>query len=92
MATVTNGTSTVPVEIVAARLRRPLRREAIGLLNVAAPQIQAGTPALLAGQITYLCGSLSDALAAFDLAAAHAAQTGRDPVEEALDQLSHRFA
>lgn len=63
MATVTNGTSTVPVEIVAARLRRPLRREAIGLLNVAAPQIQAGTPALLAGQITYLCGSLSDALA-----------------------------
>ncbi len=63
MATVTNGTSTVPVEIVAARLRRPLRRESIGLLNVAAPQIQAGTPALLAGQLTYLCNSLSDVLA-----------------------------
>ncbi len=63
MATVTNGTSTVPVEIVAARLRRPLRREAIGLLNVAAPQIQAGTPALLAGQITYLTTTLADALA-----------------------------
>ncbi len=63
MATVTNGTSTVPVEIVAARLRRPLRRESIGLLNVAAPQIQAGTPALLAGQITYLAATLADALA-----------------------------
>ncbi len=40
----------------------------------------------------HISRSLSDALAAFDLAAAHAAQTGRDPVEEALDQLSHRFA
>lgn len=63
MATVSNGTSTVPVEIIAATLRRPLRREAIGPINTAAPRIQAGTPALLTGQISYLCNSLADALA-----------------------------
>lgn len=40
----------------------------------------------------HISRSLRDALAAFDAAAARAADRGRDPVENALDQLSSRFA
>ena len=36
--------------------------------------------------------SLSDALAAFDQAAAHASDARRDPVQDALDQLTNQFA
>lgn len=40
----------------------------------------------------HITRSLSDALDAFDQAAAHAADASRDPVEDALDQLTSRFA
>jgi hypothetical protein len=59
-----DGTTTVgAVEIVAATLTRPLRREVIEIRNSADVLINAGTPGRLAGQITYLCASLSRALA-----------------------------
>jgi DNA-binding GntR family transcriptional regulator len=40
----------------------------------------------------HITRSMGDAIAAFDQAAAHASDARRDPVEEALDQLSNRFA
>jgi len=40
----------------------------------------------------HIARSLADALAAFDQAAAHAADAGRDPVNDALARLSSRFA
>ena len=40
----------------------------------------------------HIARSLSDALTAFDIAAAHAAEDGRDPVDDALAKLTTRFA
>lgn len=63
LSSVTATVSSGATEIINASLKRPLRRSVYDALNVAAPQIAIGTPGLLAGQITYLCDTLDDAMA-----------------------------
>jgi hypothetical protein len=61
--TVTDGTTTVgALEIIAASLSRPLRRDALDA-NQADYLFTAGTPGLLAGRVTFLCASLARGLA-----------------------------
>ena len=62
MATISNGTLSATAELIAAQVERNLRREATTIIMTAAPQIQSGTPGLLAGQLTYLTDTLADAL------------------------------
>ncbi|MFT3971793.1 MAG: hypothetical protein QM695_16325 [Micropruina sp.] len=61
--TAASWTLTATTELLTAQLDRPLHRTAIDRITAAVPHIQAGTPGLLAGQITYLCDDLNAALA-----------------------------
>lgn len=48
-------------DLLGAALERPLRRSVADVLNAAPALVTAGTPALLQGQLTYLCRSLAQA-------------------------------
>lgn len=60
----TSGATTVVVaDIIGAALTRPLRRTADEVPTAAGYLVTAQTPGLLQGTITYLCDTLTDALA-----------------------------
>lgn len=85
-----DGTTTVTVsEIVAASLKRPLRRSEFDVLNDDDYRINYGTPAKMAGQITYLCDTLVDALALDTLYRGTAAVTLTTGTGAALNGLKH---
>lgn len=50
-------------EVLDVRLRRSYKNVDLDLLNSASPILNSGTPALRAGQFTFLCNTLADALA-----------------------------
>lgn len=50
-------------DILDVRLRRSYKNVDLDLLNSASPIVNSGTPALRAGQFTFLCNTLDDALA-----------------------------
>lgn len=63
VSNLTASPAAYPLEIIAAPLSRPLRRTVLDVTNDDDYRVNYGTPGKLAGSVTYLCDTFTDAAA-----------------------------